>query len=237
MRPSASGLPAQLSVPRTSKVGQVICCPELVHLGDVEEVRRGRAHVVVELPAVGAVLVLVHAVDRSGGAPVRARGAGSPPACARSAPRSWRSGAAGGRRARAARRPSRRMRSCGGVLARSSIIAGGGPRPSIATSLSTFSGIHAGVAQLMCPPSEWPMIGHRREPALMHELGDVVDVVDHAVVAADQPLRIAVPAQVGRDDVVVVAQLLGRPVPVPAVVATAVHAATAAARLRLPQST
>ena len=63
----------------------------------------------------------------------------------------------------------------------------------------------------------------RRELLLMDQLRQVVDVVDHAVVRAGDPLRVAVAAQVGREDVPVVAQPLGDPVPVAAVVAAAVH--------------
>ena len=61
------------------------------------------------------------------------------------------------------------------------------------------------------------------QAGLADQLRDVVDVVDRRVGAAHQPLGIAVAAQVRGDDVVVRLQRLGHPVPVPAMVASAVH--------------
>ena len=57
---------------------------------------------------------------------------------------------------------------------------------------------------------------------LAHELGEVVDVIDHRVARAVHPLRVAVTAQVGRDHVVAIAQRQGDPVPGAAMVASAV---------------
>ena len=54
------------------------------------------------------------------------------------------------------------------------------------------------------------------------QLVDVERVVDHGVAAADRPLRVAVAAQVGGDDVEVAPQILRHPVPVAGVVAAAV---------------
>ena len=62
----------------------------------------------------------------------------------------------------------------------------------------------------------------RRQPLLMDELVDVVDVRRHGVVAVRRPLAVAMPAQVGTDDVPVVTQGLRHPVPVAAVVPPAV---------------
>ena len=57
----------------------------------------------------------------------------------------------------------------------------------------------------------------------MQKLRDVVDIFDGVVAPADHPLRVAVAAQVGRNNVVVTAQVPSDPIPVPAMVATAVH--------------
>ena len=54
------------------------------------------------------------------------------------------------------------------------------------------------------------------------ELRQVVDVAGHRVAAVRRPLAVAVPPQVGGDDVPVVPERLRRPVPVPAVVPPAV---------------
>ena len=58
---------------------------------------------------------------------------------------------------------------------------------------------------------------------LADQLRDVVDVVDRRVGAPHQPLGITVAAQVRGDDVVVGLERLRHPVPVPAMVAAAVH--------------
>ena len=75
----------------------------------------------------------------------------------------------------------------------------------------------------MLPPSEWATMDDRRQFLLMDELGQVVDVARHRVVAGRRPGGIAMPAQVGGDDVVFVAQCGGHPVPVAAVVAPAMQ--------------
>ena len=58
---------------------------------------------------------------------------------------------------------------------------------------------------------------------LVKQLGDVVYVVDHRVVRAYHPLRVAVAAQVRSDHVIAVAQFAGDPVPVAAVVPRTMH--------------
>ena len=82
--------------------------------------------------------------------------------------------------------------------------------------------VHAGVFQGDGPAQGVPDDRDRLQVLLGDELGDVVDVVDHGVAGAVDPLRVPVSAQIGGDDVVVVAQGLRHPVPVAAVVASAV---------------
>ena len=65
----------------------------------------------------------------------------------------------------------------------------------------------------MLPPSEWATMETGRQLLLMDELREVVDVVRHRVVAGRRPRGIAVAAQVGGDDVVLVAQRWRRPSP------------------------
>jgi hypothetical protein len=55
----------------------------------------------------------------------------------------------------------------------------------------------------------------------MNELGEVVDVARHGVAAVPRPLAVAMPAQIGRNDVPAVAQPLRHPVPVAGMVAAA----------------
>src|SRR5262249_16444524 len=65
--------------------------------------------------------------------------------------------------------------------------------------------------------------GHGRELLLMDELGEIVDVARHVVIAVGRPLAVAVTAQVGRDDVPLVPQPRGDPIPVAAMIAPAVE--------------
>ena len=55
----------------------------------------------------------------------------------------------------------------------------------------------------------------------MDELRNVIDIIVHLVGAAQHPVAVAMAAKIGRDDVVVAAQCLRRPVPVTAMVAPA----------------
>ncbi len=55
-------------------------------------------------------------------------------------------------------------------------------------------------------------------PLLVDELREVVDVAGHRVAAVRRPLAVAMPPQVGRDDVPVLPERLRRPVPAAAVI-------------------
>src|SRR5262245_14505137 len=57
----------------------------------------------------------------------------------------------------------------------------------------------------------------------MDELGQVVDVPGHRVAAVRRPLTVSVPAKIRRDDMPVLAESFRRPVPVPAMIPTAVE--------------
>src|SRR3546814_3864439 len=65
--------------------------------------------------------------------------------------------------------------------------------------------------------------GERLQRELVDELRDVADIVRHRIDAALDPFGIAMSAQVGGDDVPVVAQPLRHPVPVAAMIAPAVN--------------
>jgi hypothetical protein len=82
--------------------------------------------------------------------------------------------------------------------------------------------IEAGVAQGNGTSERVGDDGHRGHLGLKQELGDVVDVVQLVVAAADHPLRVTMSAQIRRDDVIVVSERLRDPVPVPAVIPTTV---------------
>ena len=97
------------------------------------------------------------------------------------------------------------------------------PSPSIATSLRTFSGIDAGVAQRDHAAERMRDDRHRRQLLLMDQLREVVDIGGDRIAAVGRPLAVAVTAQIGRQDVPVVAQRLRHPVPVAAMVAPAMH--------------
>ena len=84
-------------------------------------------------------------------------------------------------------------------------------------------GIDAGVAQRDVAAERMGNERHRREPLLIDQLREVVDVAGHGVGAGRRPLAIAMAAQVGRDDVPVVAQPLRHPVPIAAMVLAAVQ--------------
>src|SRR5262249_36234365 len=58
---------------------------------------------------------------------------------------------------------------------------------------------------------------------LMHKLSNVVDVVDLAVAAARRPVAVAVAAQVRCDNVIAIAQAFGDPVPIPAMIPSAMY--------------
>ena len=83
-------------------------------------------------------------------------------------------------------------------------------------------GIGAGVLQRDRAAERVADDGDLLDAERAQQLVDVERVVDHRVAAADRPLRVAVAAQVGRDDVEVAPQILRDPVPVARVVAAAV---------------
>jgi len=64
--------------------------------------------------------------------------------------------------------------------------------------------------------------GNRAAVELVDQLGEVIDEAIDRVIAVGRPGAVAMAAQIGRDDVVMVAQPFGDPVPVAAMVAAAV---------------
>ena len=195
--------------------------PELRGFLRVEVVGRESAHVVVELPAIGAVLVLVDPVHRQVcrllGGQVRVdllhalHGLFDRPVVAR--------------------RPAGELAQCldplPHALARSAISAlgelrGGGSEALDRHDLHHILGIDPRVLQGDRSAERVADDRDRGLLLLVYELRDVGDVVDHRVVATEHPLGITVATQVRSDDVVVAAQVLRYPVPVAAVVAAAV---------------
>src|SRR5258708_7455293 len=63
--------------------------------------------------------------------------------------------------------------------------------------------------------------GHGRKLALMNELREIVDKARHGIAAVLRPLAVAMPAQIGRDDMPAVAKPLHHPVPAARMVAAA----------------
>src|SRR3546814_16195392 len=63
----------------------------------------------------------------------------------------------------------------------------------------------------------------RAEIELMDQLREVIDEAVHVVIAVRRPGAVAMPAQVGGDDMITALQLLCDPVPVAAMVAAAVE--------------
>ncbi len=68
-----------------------------------------------------------------------------------------------------------------------------------------------------------PDNGDGKKLQLIEQLGDIQHVVDQGVLPAASPLRIAVPAEIGSDNVVVVTQGECHPVPVAGMVSTTVN--------------
>ena len=196
--------------------------PQGLDVASGHVVRRKRAHVVVELPGIRAVLVLVRAVHgevaRLLGAEMRVFLLHAPEGVldARIAP-----GQPPRERALLAD-PLVHPRldwpglALGQPLGRGSE-ALDGDEPGDAVR------VDPGVAERDVAPQRVGDDRHGRQPLLVDELGEVVDVAGHRVAAVGGPLAVAVAAQVGRDDVPVVPQGRRRPVPVATVVAPAVH--------------
>src|SRR5713226_9321574 len=196
--------------------------PQELDVPAAHVVRRPRAHVVVELPAVGPVLVLVDAVGgevpRLLGGEVRvlllhtAEGVLD----RRVAPRQ-----PAGERALLAdplvHALGDRLGGARGELARRRA------EPLDGDQLRDRLGVDAGVAERDVAAERVGDDRDGREPLLVDELRQVVDVARHRVATVRGPLAVAVAAEVGRDHVPVVAERLRRPVPVAAVVAPAVE--------------
>ena len=83
--------------------------------------------------------------------------------------------------------------------------------------------VDAGIAQRDVAAQRVRHHRHRRQLLLMNQLRQVVDIAAHGVVAVGRPLAVAMAAQVRRDDVPVIAEAFGHPVPVPAVIPPPVH--------------
>jgi len=79
--------------------------------------------------------------------------------------------------------------------------------PSITTSFATAHGVGHD--------------GDRVHLLLVNQLRDVIDIVHVVVAGAHSPLAVAVAPQIRSDDVIVVAKRLSDPVPIPAVIASA----------------
>src|SRR5207245_579009 len=84
-------------------------------------------------------------------------------------------------------------------------------------------GVDAGVLESHARAQRVADDGDREEVERLQERGQVEHVVDHRVGAAHRPGGVAVPAQIGGDEVEVAAQVGRHPVPAPAVVAPAVQ--------------
>lgn len=106
-------------------------------------------------------------------------------------------------------------------LACSAVALGGGAQPLDGDQPPRLVGIEAGIAERDMAAQGVSDDGDRRQFLLMDELGEVVDVAGHGVAAVGRPLAVPVAAQIGRDDVPVMAQRLGDPIPVPAMVPAA----------------
>src|SRR2546422_8456675 len=78
------------------------------------------------------------------------------------------------------------------------------------------AGIDAGVAEGDLTAQRVGDDRDRRQALLMDELGQVVDVAGQGVAAVGRPLAVAVPPEIGRENVPVVPPRRGGPVPVPA---------------------
>src|SRR5207247_7407304 len=84
-------------------------------------------------------------------------------------------------------------------------------------------GVDAGVLESHARAQRVADDGDREEVERLQEGGQVEHVVDHRVGAAYRPGGVAVPAEIGGDEVEVAAQVGRHPVPAPAVVAPAVQ--------------
>src|SRR5581483_11598169 len=196
--------------------------PQRLDVPPAHVVGREHPHVVVELPAVGPVLVLVH--------PVHGQVAGLLRGEVRvlllhPAEGVLDGGVAAGQAAREAP-----------LLAHPLVHArrdrGRGPlRPCLRGRAQALDGdqardglrVDARVAQRHVAAEGVRDDGHRGQALAVDQLGQVVDVALHVVVAVRGPLAVAVPAQIGGDDVPVGAQGRRDPVPVAAVITPAVN--------------
>ena len=194
--------------------------PQLLDLGPAHAIGRVGAHVIIEFPAVGAVLVLVDPVL---GQMARLLGREVPVGllhplqrvldrgiAARQAPRKRTLlgdpflHTLGDRHGRARRHLLRRR-----------------PEPFDGDEPAHRIGIDAAVADRDVAAERMRHDGHWRQFLLMDQLGQVVDIGGGRVIAVGRPLAVAVAAQIGGEDVPVMAQRLRQPIPVAAMVAPA----------------
>src|SRR2546428_8826281 len=196
--------------------------PQGLDVASGHVVRRKRAHVVVELPGIRAVLVLVRAVHgevaRLLGAEMRVFLLHAPEGVldARIAP-----GQPARERALLAdplvhARLDRFRLALGQPLGRrSEALDGHEPRDAVR--------VDAGITERDVAAERVRDDRHGRQPLLVDELGEVVDVAGHRVAAVGGPLAVAVAAKSGRDDVPGLAPRPRRPGPVATVGAPALH--------------
>src|SRR5215470_10486358 len=196
--------------------------PEQLDVATLHVVGRPRAHVVVELPAVRPVLVLVRAV------------LGEVPRLLDGEARVLLLHPAEGvlDRAVAARQAAGEV-----TLLADPLVHALDDRPLLELvelsrrGAETFDGhepgnglgIETGVTQGDLAAERVGDDRHRRQALLMDELRQIVDVAGEGVAAVGGPRAVAVPAQVGRQDVPVVPECRGRPVPGAAVITAAVQ--------------
>ena len=184
-------------------------------------VRRLEANVVVELPAIGPVLVLAHPVHGEvagllgGEVGVLLLHAPEGVLDARVAPRR-----PPGELPHVVDPADEPFRARDPLPAPQ---AGRRPHPLDGDELHHVLGVEPRVLERDGPPERVRDDGGRREAGLVEELRDVVHVVRQHVGAALDPLGVPVAPEVGGDDVVVLAERLGHPVPAPAMVPPAVH--------------
>ena len=206
---------AVAGVEKQHRAGDALPQRRHVVVGDV--VRAQRASVVVELPSVGAVLVLVAAVN--GEVPRLFRRqvrigllhalVGVLHACVAA-------GRAGGKRSVGADPLAQPLvRRCRGPWIQ--------PHPLDEHQPRHGFGKRAG--EQRCDGTAQRVRHHvyRRQAALANQLGDVLHVLQNRIRAAARPLRVPVAAQIRRHDVKAAAQGLRQPIPRVAVVVNAMH--------------
>ena len=97
------------------------------------------------------------------------------------------------------------------------------PEPLDGDHLAHILRIDAGIAQRDIAAIRVRNDRQRRQLLLVDQLREVIDAGAHRIVAISRPAAVAVTAQVRRDDVPVMAQFLGHPVPAAAMVPPAMQ--------------